>query len=101
MNAITQKVVLNTPAPMMADPDETTWRTLWVFCAYRVVLAVFVALAFLFLNRFFNLGVVQPGAVVPTAVCFTIAPGVPPRPVDHCERMIPTCIAASHTNWRQ
>ncbi|HUL97479.1 MAG TPA: ATP-binding protein [Usitatibacter sp.] len=72
MNAITQKMSL-TAAPMMADADETTWRTLSVFCAYRVVLAVLVALAFQFLNRFFNLGVLQPGAVVPTVASYTIA----------------------------
>ena len=30
----------------------------WVFCAYRVVLAVFMGVAFVFLNRFFNFGIV-------------------------------------------
>ncbi|MGZ5033652.1 MAG: hypothetical protein ACXWAC_10685, partial [Usitatibacter sp.] len=53
--------------------DDTTWRTLSVFCLYRVILALFVGAAFLFLNRFFNLGVVTPGAIVPTVVSYTVA----------------------------
>ncbi len=59
--------------PLMVVPDETTWRTLVVFCLYRVVLAAFVGGAFIFLNRFFNLGIVTPGAVVPTVVTYTLA----------------------------
>jgi HAMP domain-containing protein len=59
--------------PLMVVPDDTTWRTLVVFCLYRVILAVFVGGAFIFLNRFFNLGVVTPGAVVPTVVSYTLA----------------------------
>ena len=58
---------------LMVAPDDTTWRTLVVFCLYRVVLAVFVGGAFIFLNRFFNLGIVTPTAVVPTVVSYTIA----------------------------
>ena len=59
--------------PLMVVPDDTTWRTLVVFCLYRVVLAAFVGGAFIFLNRFFNLGVVTPGAIVPTVVSYTLA----------------------------
>ena len=59
--------------PFIADADDTTWRTLAVFCAYRVVLAAFVGGAFVFLNRFFNLGIVAPAAVVPTVTAYTIA----------------------------
>ncbi len=58
---------------LMVVPDETTWRTLVVFCLYRVILAVFVGGAFIFLNRFFNLGVVTPGAIVPTVISYTMA----------------------------
>ncbi len=58
---------------LMAVPDDTTWRTLVVFCLYRVVLAAFVGGAFVFLNRFFNLGVVTPEAIVPTVVSYTLA----------------------------
>ena len=60
-------------SPLIVEADDTTWRTLAVFCAYRVVLAVFVGGAFVFLNRFFNLGIVSPSAVVPTLVSYTIA----------------------------
>ena len=52
----------------MAQADETTWRTFFVFCAYRVVLATFVGIAFAFLNPFFNLGVQPPGAMLPTLI---------------------------------
>jgi two-component system, NtrC family, sensor histidine kinase PilS len=60
-------------SPLIVQADDTTWRTLAVLCAYRVVLAVFVGGAFVFLNRFFNLGIVSPSAVVPTLVFYTIA----------------------------
>jgi two-component system sensor histidine kinase PilS (NtrC family) len=66
--------VSRTPrAPLMAASDDTTWRTLAVFCGYRVVLAIFVGGAFVFLNRFFNLGIQSPDAVVPTVVAYIIA----------------------------
>jgi two-component system, NtrC family, sensor histidine kinase PilS len=58
---------------LMVAPDDTTWRTLVAFCLYRVILAVFVGGAFIFLNRFFNLGAVTPGAIVPTVVSFALA----------------------------
>ena len=58
---------------LMVAPDDTTWRTLVVFCLYRVILAVFVGGAFIFLNRFFNLGIQTPGTVVPTVVSYTVA----------------------------
>ena len=58
---------------LMVVPDDATWRTLVVFCLYRVILAVFVGGAFVFMNRFFNLGVVTPSAIMPTAISYTIA----------------------------
>ena len=58
---------------LIVEADDTTWRTLSVLCAYRVVLAILVGGAFVFLNRFFNLGIVTPSAVVPTVVSYTIA----------------------------
>jgi two-component system sensor histidine kinase PilS (NtrC family) len=64
------------PSPrsvLIVEADDTTWRTLFVFCAYRVVLAILVGGAFAFLNRFFNFGIVSPGAVLPTVVSYTIA----------------------------
>lgn len=60
-------------APLSAPEDDTTWRTLAVFCTYRVVLALFVAVAFFFLNRFFNLGVQAPGVVTPTVIAYMVA----------------------------
>ena len=58
--------------PFVAEADDVTWRTLSVFCTYRVVLAVFVAVAFIFLNRFFNLGVLAPAVMVPTLAAYTL-----------------------------
>jgi two-component system sensor histidine kinase PilS (NtrC family) len=58
--------------PFVVAADDVTWRTLAVFCSYRVVLAVFVTVAFVFLNRFFNLGVMAPGVMVPTLAGYTI-----------------------------
>jgi two-component system, NtrC family, sensor histidine kinase PilS len=60
-------------SPLAATANDTTWRTLAVFCGYRLVLAIFVGGAFVFLNRFFNLGIQEPAAVVPTVVAYTIA----------------------------
>ena len=59
--------------PLIVEADDTTWRTLAVFCAYRVVLAIFVGGAFVFLNRFFNFGIQSPEAVVPTVISYAIA----------------------------
>jgi two-component system sensor histidine kinase PilS (NtrC family) len=58
--------------PFAVEADDVTWRTLWVYCTYRVVLAVFVSIAFVFLNRFFNLGVLAPGVMVPTLAIYTL-----------------------------
>ena len=59
--------------PFIVVPDDTTWRTLAVFCLYRIVLALFVGMAYIYLNRFFNLGAVKPAAVLPTVIVYTVA----------------------------
>lgn len=59
--------------PFIVIADDTTWRTLAVFCLYRIVLALFVGMAFIYLNRFFNLGVIKPAAVLPTVIAYTVA----------------------------
>jgi two-component system sensor histidine kinase PilS (NtrC family) len=56
--------------PFAVEADEVTWRTLTVFCSYRIVLALFVAAAFVFLNRFFNLGVLAPEVMLPTLAVY-------------------------------
>jgi len=60
-------------APLIVEADDATWRTLSVFCIYRVVLALVVGVAFVFLNRFFNLGASAPGIVPPTLVIYGVA----------------------------
>ena len=59
--------------PFAVPEDEATWRTLTVFCTYRVVLALFIATAFFFLNSFFNLGVQSPKLVTPALVAYIVA----------------------------
>jgi len=78
MSAASDPLAINSPARLrrsrllIVEADDTTWRTLSVFAAYRVVLAVFVAGAFVFLNRFFNLGIVAREAVMPTVVTYIL-----------------------------
>jgi len=73
MSTVAGRLAAATQAPLIVEADETTWRTLWVLCAYRVVLALFVAMAFVYLNRFFNFGIVTPQAVVPTVGSYIAA----------------------------
>jgi two-component system, NtrC family, sensor histidine kinase PilS len=60
-------------APFIVAADDTTWRTLAVFCLYRILLSLFVGVAFVYFNRFFNLGVVAPAAVLPAVVTYAVA----------------------------
>ena len=78
MSSVAEPVAVAQAVPsqrsvLIVEADDTTWRTLFVFCAYRVVLAILVGGAFAFLNRFFNFGIVSPGSVLPTVVSYTIA----------------------------
>jgi two-component system, NtrC family, sensor histidine kinase PilS len=59
--------------PFIVEADDTTWRTLAVFCAYRIVLAVLIAIAFAFFNQIFFLGVQSRGLVMPTLVAYGVA----------------------------
>jgi two-component system sensor histidine kinase PilS (NtrC family) len=72
VNTVASRIAA-TQSPLIVEADDTTWRTLWVLCAYRVVLAGFVAMAFLYLNRFFNFGIVNPQAVPPTVASYIVA----------------------------
>jgi two-component system sensor histidine kinase PilS (NtrC family) len=58
---------------MSAAGDDTAWRTLVVFSAYRVVLALGLSGAYAFLNAFFQLGTLQPGLAVTTLVTYAVA----------------------------
>jgi two-component system sensor histidine kinase PilS (NtrC family) len=60
-------------APLIARADETTWRTLAVFCGYRVVLSVVLGVAYLLLNQVFQLGLEAPELMVPTGVAYFVA----------------------------
>ena len=58
---------------MSAAGDDTAWRTLVVFSAYRVVLALGLSGAYAFLNAFFQLGIQQPGLAVTALVTYAVA----------------------------
>lgn len=53
--------------------DDTTWRTLEVFCGYRIVLALVVGVAFGFFDANALLGAQAPAVIVPTVVLYTVA----------------------------
>ncbi|MGE5617257.1 MAG: sensor histidine kinase, partial [Bacillota bacterium] len=53
--------------------DETTWRTLEVFCGYRLVLAAVVGVAFTVFNAQSLLGVEAPTLVLPTVMLYIAA----------------------------
>jgi len=53
--------------------DDTAWRTLVVFSAYRVVLALCLAGAYAFLNTLFQFGHHQPGLAVIALVAYAVA----------------------------
>ncbi len=59
--------------PFLVAASDATWRTLQVFCAYRIVLAALVGVAFAFFNHIFALGIQQPALVVPTVLAYGIA----------------------------
>jgi two-component system, NtrC family, sensor histidine kinase PilS len=59
--------------PLIVEADEATWRTLAVFCGYRLVLSLLLGLAFIFLNELFQLGRLAPRAVVPTITAYMFA----------------------------
>jgi two-component system sensor histidine kinase PilS (NtrC family) len=53
--------------------DDTAWRTLVIFSAYRIVLALGLAGAYAFFNTIFQFGVQQPGLAVTALVAYTVA----------------------------
>ena len=59
--------------PLIVEADETTWRTLSIFCTYRVVLSMLAGIAFLQFNGFFHLGLVAPDLVLPALVVYAVA----------------------------
>jgi len=78
MSSAAEKMLMPDPARAprsgpLTETDATAWRTLAVLCIYRVVLAAFIGVAFAFLNRIFNFGVVSPNAVMPTIVGYAVA----------------------------
>jgi two-component system, NtrC family, sensor histidine kinase PilS len=53
--------------------DDTTWRTLEVFCGYRIVLALVVGMAFGFFDANVVFGTHAPAAILPTLVLYAAA----------------------------
>ena len=71
--ALADRIRAGGRAPMTTAGDDTAWRTLVVFSAYRVVLALGLSGAYAFLNAFFQLGTLQPGLAVTTLVTYAVA----------------------------
>jgi two-component system sensor histidine kinase PilS (NtrC family) len=59
--------------PLIVEADDTTWRTLAVFCGYRILLALLVGVAFVFFNQLFSLGSQARGLVMPTIIAYAVA----------------------------
>src|ERR1700682_1867387 len=59
--------------PLIVEADDTTWRTLAVFCGYRILLALLVGIAFVFFNHFFSFGSQVRGLVMPTMIAYAVA----------------------------
>ena len=71
--ALADRLRAGSRLPMTAAGDDTAWRTLVVFSAYRIVLALGLAGAYAFLNSIFQLGIQQPGLAVTTLVAYAVA----------------------------
>jgi two-component system sensor histidine kinase PilS (NtrC family) len=71
--AVAERLRPGDRAPMAAIGDDTSWRTLVIFSAYRVVLALGLSGAYAFLNSLFQLGVQQPGLAVTALVAYAVA----------------------------
>lgn len=59
-------------APLAAAGDDAAWRTLVVFSAYRVVLALGLSGTYAFFNTVFQLGIQQPGVAVTALVGYCV-----------------------------
>ncbi len=59
-------------AAAAAVTSDVAWRTLLIFSAYRVVLALGLAAAYTFLNPIFQLGIQQPQLAVTTLVAYCV-----------------------------
>ena len=62
--------------PLVGQPDETTWKTLWIFCGYRTLLALLISTGYVFANNALQLGSQSPGAIVPTLIAYIIVSGL-------------------------
>lgn len=62
--------------PLTAAVDDTAWRTLVVFSAYRVVLVVLLSGAYAFLNGLFQFGTQQPGLAVGALAAYAVVSGL-------------------------
>ncbi len=71
--AVAERLRPGDRAPMAATGDDTAWRTLVIFSAYRVVLALGLSGAYAFLNSLFQFGVQQPGLAVTALVAYAVA----------------------------
>ncbi|APV52404.1 hypothetical protein BWI17_10905 [Betaproteobacteria bacterium GR16-43] len=56
--------------PLIEVADEATWKSLSIFCGYRVLLALLVTAGHVFFNMVLQLGSQSPEAVAPTLYAY-------------------------------
>ena len=74
MSSAAEELEIRSREAVPAGPsEETTWRTLEVFCGYRIVLALLVGAAFTLFNFKTMIGIDTPGVIVPTVILYAVA----------------------------
>jgi two-component system sensor histidine kinase PilS (NtrC family) len=58
--------------PLVSEVDETTWKTLSIFCFYRILLALLVTAGYAFVNPVMQIGYQAPESVAPTLGAYII-----------------------------
>ena len=77
MNSATQARLpiterLRSRIPLIEAADDTTWKSLAIFCFYRILLALVVAAGYFFFNSVLQLGSQAPESVAPTLYGYII-----------------------------
>jgi two-component system sensor histidine kinase PilS (NtrC family) len=64
------------PAGLPEVEDDTVWRTLVGFCAYRMVLALLLSLGYGFFNNLFAIGLQQPALASGAMIAYLVAAAI-------------------------
>lgn len=63
---------LRSRIPLVTAADDTTWKTLAIFCGYRILLALLICVGYAFFNPIMQIGSQAPGSVTPTLVAYVL-----------------------------